>query len=77
MGGAFGENGHRGNVSPVAEANIAGDPHAADLVFGARWPVTIVGLDVLDPYPAPVAPDPLLPCREFLGEDEVSDIDRA
>lgn len=46
MGGAFGENGHRGNVSPVAEANIAGDPHAADLVFTARWPVTIVGLDV-------------------------------
>jgi inosine-uridine nucleoside N-ribohydrolase len=23
-----------------------GDPHAADLVFGAEWPVTIVGLDV-------------------------------
>ena len=46
MGGAFGEHGHRGNVSPVAEANIAGDPHAADLVFTAAWPVTIVGLDV-------------------------------
>ncbi|HZT56021.1 MAG TPA: nucleoside hydrolase [Burkholderiaceae bacterium] len=46
MGGAFGENGHRGNVSPVAEANIAADPHAADRVFAARWPVTIVGLDV-------------------------------
>ena len=46
MGGAFGENGHRGNVSPVAEANIAGDPHAANQVFMARWPVTIVGLDV-------------------------------
>ncbi|MEP7098906.1 MAG: nucleoside hydrolase [Burkholderiales bacterium] len=46
MGGAFGENGHRGNVSPVAEANIAGDPHAADRVFTARWPVTLVGLDV-------------------------------
>lgn len=46
MGGAFGENGHRGNVSPVAEANIACDPHAADRVFTARWPVTIVGLDV-------------------------------
>jgi len=46
MGGAFGINGHHGNVSPVAEANIAGDPHAADRVFGARWPVTIVGLDV-------------------------------
>ena len=46
MGGAFGENGHRGNVSPVAKANIASDPHAADRVFTARWPVTIVGLDV-------------------------------
>jgi inosine-uridine nucleoside N-ribohydrolase len=46
MGGAFGINGHHGNVSPMAEANIACDPHAADRVFGARWPVTIVGLDV-------------------------------
>jgi purine nucleosidase len=46
MGGAFGIHGHRGNVSPVAEANIAGDPHAADRVFTAPWPVTIVGLDV-------------------------------
>ena len=46
MGGAFGTHGHGGNVSPVAEANIAGDPHAADIVFTARWPVTIVGLDV-------------------------------
>ncbi len=46
MGGAFGINGHTGNVSPVAEANIAGDPDAADAVFTAHWPVTIVGLDV-------------------------------
>ena len=46
MGGAFGVNGHGGNVSPVAEANIASDPHAADIVFGARWSVTLVGLDV-------------------------------
>ena len=46
MGGSFGYNGHRGNVSPVAEANIAGDPLAADRVFTAGWPVTIVGLDV-------------------------------
>ena len=46
MGGAFGYNGHGGNVSPVAEANIIGDPHAADFVFGLDWPVVIVGLDV-------------------------------
>jgi inosine-uridine nucleoside N-ribohydrolase len=35
-----------GNVSPVAEANIWNDPHAADLVFTADWPLTMVGLDV-------------------------------
>lgn len=46
MGGAFGENGHRGNVSPYAEANIHDDPHAADAVFCASWPVVIIGLDV-------------------------------
>ncbi len=46
MGGAFGFNGHRGNVSPVAEANIAGDPLAADIVFSSGMPTTIVGLDV-------------------------------
>jgi inosine-uridine nucleoside N-ribohydrolase len=46
MGGAFGFHGHSGNVTPVAEANISGDPLAADEVFGVDWPVTIVGLDV-------------------------------
>lgn len=35
-----------GNVSPVAEANVAGDPEAADLVLQAPWQVTMVGLDV-------------------------------
>ncbi len=46
MGGAFGSHGHTGNVSPVAEANIANDPDAAEEVFTAPWPVTIIGLDV-------------------------------
>ncbi|MEZ4859995.1 MAG: nucleoside hydrolase [Caldilineaceae bacterium] len=43
MGGAALVN---GNVNPAAEANIYNDPHAADLVFTAGWPITMVGLDV-------------------------------
>jgi inosine-uridine nucleoside N-ribohydrolase len=46
MGGALGTNEHTGNVTPVAEANIYGDPHAADIVLTADWPLTLVGLDV-------------------------------
>lgn len=48
MGGAFGTAGHSGNVRPGAEANIFGDPHAADIVCNADWPLTIVGLDVTE-----------------------------
>jgi inosine-uridine nucleoside N-ribohydrolase len=43
MGGAATVN---GNVNPAAEANIWHDPHAADQVFTAGWPLTMVGLDV-------------------------------
>jgi purine nucleosidase len=35
-----------GNVTGAAEANIANDPEAAQIVFHAGWPVTMVGLDV-------------------------------
>ena len=46
MGGVFGFSGARGNVTPCSEANIYGDPHAADLVCKAGWEKTFVGLDV-------------------------------
>jgi purine nucleosidase len=37
-----------GNVNASAEANIYNDPEAAQIVFQAGWPVTMVGLDVGD-----------------------------
>ena len=37
-----------GNVSPVAEANIWNDAYAAQKVFSASWPVTMIGLDITD-----------------------------
>jgi purine nucleosidase len=45
MGGAVDRP---GNVSPMAEANIAHDPEAAAIVVGAEWrtPPLLVGLDV-------------------------------
>ncbi len=43
MGGAANRG---GNASPVAEANIHNDSAAANIVFHAGWPLTMVGLDV-------------------------------
>ncbi|MDR5858662.1 nucleoside hydrolase [Halomonas eurihalina] len=43
MGGSIREG---GNVTPVAEANIFNDPHAAARVLTAGWPLVMVGLDV-------------------------------
>ncbi|MFC7878928.1 nucleoside hydrolase [Isoptericola sp. NPDC057391] len=37
---------HPGNVSPVAEANVACDPEAAAEALAADWDVTLVPLDV-------------------------------
>ncbi|KAK6116835.1 hypothetical protein DH2020_049465 [Rehmannia glutinosa] len=43
LGGAFSVN---GNVNPAAEANIFGDPDAADLVFTSGADVLAIGLNV-------------------------------
>ncbi|MCP3428476.1 nucleoside hydrolase [Opacimonas viscosa] len=45
----------KGNVTPLAEANIWNDAHAAAIVFGADWELTMFGLDVT--YDIPFAPD--------------------
>ena len=52
MGGTIVEP---GNASPVAEANIWNDPHAADHVFTAGWKLSMVGLDVTHQVRVPLA----------------------
>ncbi len=51
-----------GNVTKHAEANIWNDPHAADAVFAADWPVTLVGLDVTETIRC--TPEDFAPMRE-------------
>ena len=45
----------KGNVTPLAEANIWNDAHAAAKVFAADWELTMFGLDVT--YDIPFEPD--------------------
>ncbi|MFV9670543.1 nucleoside hydrolase [Pantoea sp. KXB25] len=46
MGGAFGTDGHSGNVTPFSEFNIWKDPHAADQVLTSALKVVVIPLDV-------------------------------
>lgn len=46
MGGAFGTDGHSGNVTPFSEFNIWKDPHAADQVLASALNVVVIPLDV-------------------------------
>ena len=60
MGGTFKE---RGNVLPMSEANIFGDPEAADIVFRAGFDLTMVGLDVT--HKSQVTPEALAKLQKY------------
>ncbi|MCM2971374.1 nucleoside hydrolase [Larsenimonas suaedae] len=63
MGGSVKQG---GNVTPVAEANIYSDPHAAQRVFNAGWPVVMVGLDVT--HKTHLSPDRMARIQAAQGE---------
>jgi inosine-uridine nucleoside N-ribohydrolase len=66
MGGSIHEG---GNVTPVAEANIFSDPHAASRVLTAGWPLTLVGLDVTHRcILIPAHMDPIAASHGMLGK---------
>ena len=73
MGGSatviVGASATRGNVAPAAEFNIATDPEAAAIVFGAGWQVTMVGLDVTHQARADERVKPRLAGLGRLGSD--------
>jgi len=57
-----------GNVTPVAEANIWNDAHAAEIVCAADWDLVMFGLDVTNDVPfAPTFVDVLAEKNPTLG----------
>ena len=64
MGGTFKE---RGNVLPMSEANIIGDPEAADIVFRAGFDLTMVGLDVT--HKTQVTPEALAKLKKYASPE--------
>lgn len=66
MGGAFGQHGQSGNVTPAAEANIHNDARAAAEVLAAPWSqLRLVGLDAT--HCVRLRPAQLEPLREQGG----------
>ena len=66
MGGTFQEH---GNVLPMSEANISGDPEAADMVFQAGFDLTMVGLDVT--HKTQVTPEILRKLRKYATPENI------
>ncbi|WCJ34336.1 Pyrimidine-specific ribonucleoside hydrolase RihA [Euphorbia peplus] len=62
LGGAFFA---LGNVNPAAEANIYGDPEAADVVFTSGANITVVGINITTQVK--LTDDDLLELRESKG----------